>query len=270
MPVRIQSVSRALRILDTLAEHPDGLGVVNIAKELGLNVSTTHHLVNTLCDCNYVAQVNRGAYRLGHAVSRLYGAYMLTQQPEARLLEILNQLVNSTQETGYLAGWQDDDVVVQAIVEGSQQLRVGGLRTGFRGYTHARAAGKALLAFLDGAQLDAYLAAHPLERLTAHTIGTHKALKAQLQEIVAQGFALDQEEFADGIGCVAAPIFSAEGKAVAAYSISAPAWRLTQNFKPFVAAVRQAAQEASAILGYPPADGRAGRGGQGTRHRHGS
>lgn len=257
MPVRIQSVSRALRILDTLTRHPEGLGVGDIAKQLELNVSTTHHLVNTLVDAEYVAQLDTGQYRLGHAVSRLYGAYALTQQPEARLLKLLNQLVQATQETGYLAGWQDEDVVVQAIVEGSQQLRVGGLQPGYHGFTHARAAGKALLAYLDPAALDAYLAAHPMERRTAHTLTTPAALKAELRQIVKQGFALDQEEFADGIGCAAAPIFSADGQARAAFSISAPAWRLTQNFEPFVAAVRQAAQEASAILGYRPAAGAA-------------
>ncbi len=261
MPVRIQSVTRALRIMDTLTQHPEGLGVVDIAKKLDLNASTTHHLVNTLVDSDYVTQLESGLYRLGHAVPRLYGAYMATQQPEARLLEILNRLVASTHETGYLAGWQDDDVAIQAIVEGSQQLRVGGLRVGFRGHTHARAAGKALLAYLDGARLDAYLGTHPLERLTANTVGSQDALKTQLRLIVKQGYAVDQEEFADGIACVAAPIFGADGQALAAYSISAPAWRLTQNFKSLVTVVKQASREASAILGFRAADGSAARAG---------
>ena len=252
MPVRIQSVSRALRILDTLTQHTEGLGVVDIARELTLNVSTTHHLVNTLVDADYVTQLENGQYRLGNAVSRLYGSYQQIHQPEARLKTLLNQLVSTIHETGYLAGWQDDDVVIQAIAEGSQQLRVGGLQVGFHGHTHARAAGKALLAYLGPKQLDAYLAAHPMDRLTAHTLTSPAALKTHLRQVVKQGYALDEEEFTDGIGCVAAPIFSADGKAVAAYSISAPAWRLAQNFKPFVAAVQQAAQEASAILGHRP------------------
>ena len=96
MPVRIQSVSRALHILDTLTQYPEGLGVVDIAN---------------------------GLYRLGHAVARLYGSYRQVQQPEARLETVLNQLVSKIQETGYLAGWQGDEVVIQAIAEGSQQLR---------------------------------------------------------------------------------------------------------------------------------------------------
>jgi len=257
MPVRIQSVARALRILDTLTQHPQGLGVVDIAKHLALNVSTTHHLVNTLVEAEYVTQLESGQYQLGQAVSRLSAAYALIQQPEARLLKLLNQLVHTTQETGYLAGWQDGEVVVQAMVEGSQQLRVGGLQPGYRGYTHARAAGKALLAHLAPEQLDTYLATHPMERRTAHTLTSPTALKTELREIARQSYALDQEEFADGVGCVAAPIFSGEGQAVAAYSISAPAWRLTQNFKPFVAAVVQAAKEASVALGYRPSAARA-------------
>jgi DNA-binding IclR family transcriptional regulator len=259
MAVQIQSVARAMRILDTLTQHPEGLGVGDVARHLGLNASTTHHLLHTLIDSDYVLQLDSGLYRLGHAVPRLYEAYRVTQQPEARLLEILNRLVGETQETGYLAGWQDGDVSIQAIVEGSQQLRVGGLRVGYRGYTHTRGAGKALLAYLDPPQLEAYLAAHPMQRRTAHTVASKDALKAQLRQVVKQGFALDEEEFADGVGCVAAPIFSSGGQPRAAYSISAPVWRLMQNFKPYVAAVRQAAQDASSVLGYRPGEGGKGR-----------
>ena len=261
MPVRIQSVSRALRILDKLTQYPEGLGVVDIAKALALNTSTTHHLVSTLVEADYVAQLDNGLYRLGHAVARLYGSYKQVQQPEARLETVLNQLVSKIQETGYLAGWRGDEVVIQAIAEGSQQLRVGGLQVGFQGHTHARAAGKALLAYLSPKQLDAYLATHPMVRLTAHTLTSPAALKAQLRQVIKLGYALDEEEFTDGIGCVAAPIFAADGQAVAAYSISAPAWRLAQNFKPLVAAVREAASEASAILGH--ARGESGNGSHG-------
>jgi DNA-binding IclR family transcriptional regulator len=257
MPVEIQSVTRALRILDTLAQFPTGLGVVEIARQVGLNVSTTHHLVNTLCASHYVGRVEGGGYRLGHAVPRLYGAYLLTQQPEARLLDVLNRLVGATRETGYLVVWQDEDVVIQAIAEGSHQLRVGSLGVGYRGHAHARAAAKALLAYLSPARLDTYLDAHPLDRLTVHTICDKDALKTHLRQIARQGYSTDREEFSVGIGCVAAPIFSASGQAVAALSMSAPEWRLSQNFKGYVGAVTRSAQEASAILGYQPTNGRA-------------
>lgn len=252
MAVLVQSVTRALRILDVLAQHPAGLGVAEIAKLTGLNVSTAHHLLHTLYTENYVGRSDNGGYCLGYAVSRLYSAFVVTQQPDGRLVEVLNELVSVTQETSYLAAWHNEDVVIQAIVEGSQQLRVGGLRVGYRGHTHARAAGKALLAYLDDERLNAFLNTYPLDRLTPNTICERDALLAELKRIARQGYALDQEEFTPGVACVAAPIFSAGGKAVAALSLSAPAWRLTQNMESLAEAVTQAAHKASAILGYRP------------------
>jgi DNA-binding IclR family transcriptional regulator len=252
MPVVVQSVTRALRILDVLAQHPQGLGVAEIAKQADLNVSTAHHLLNTLFVENYVGRLPNGGYCLGYAVSRLYSAFVLTQQPDGRLLKVLHELVSATQETSYLAGWRDGDVAIQSIMEGTQQLRVGGLRVGYRGHTHARAAGKALLAYLDEARLNQFLAQHPLSRLTPNTICEPDALRAELKQIAAQGYSLDREEFTEGVCCVAAPIFSADGQPQVALSLSAPAWRLKQNMETLVAAVKQAAAEASGILGHRP------------------
>jgi DNA-binding IclR family transcriptional regulator len=250
MPVVVQSVTRALRLLDLLAEQPQGLGVAELARQAGLNVSTTHHLLHTLVVRGYVGRRANGGYCLGHAVSRLYGGYALHQPPDARLLQGLHDLVAATQETSYLVAWQDEDVVIQAIVEGSQALRVGGLRVGYYGHTHARAAGKVLLAHRDEAFLSQFLARGPLERLTAHTQCDPRALRAELKQIAAQGYALDREEFTEGVGCVAAPILAAGGQAVAAVSLSAPASRLQQNLAALTAAVTRAAREASAGLGH--------------------
>jgi IclR family acetate operon transcriptional repressor len=250
MAVIVQSVSRALRLLDILADHPHGLGLAEIARRSGLNVSTTHHLLHTLFVDHYVARLANGAYCLGHAVSRLYSAYAVAQQPDGRLLKVLSDLVTATQETSYLVGWQEENVVIQAIVEGSQQLRIGGLRVGYYGHTHARAAGKALLAYRDDEHIRRFLEKATLDRLTPHTLCDPQALRAELQQIAAQGFALDREEFTEGVGCVAAPIFAADGQAVAALSLSAPAWRLQQHMATLAAAVKQSAREASAILGH--------------------
>src|SRR5205085_12398812 len=137
----------------------------------------TDPVVTPVCAGNCAGRVDGGAYRLGHAGPRLYGAYLVTQQPDARLIGLLNRLVSATLETGYLVVWQDDDVVIQAIAEGSYQLRVGSLGIGYRGHAHARAAAKALLAHLEPARLEAYLDSHPLDRLTIHTICDKAALK---------------------------------------------------------------------------------------------
>ena len=250
MPALIQSVTRALTILDTLAQHPNGLSVREIAEKVELNVSTTHHLVSTLEAQNYIFRLANSTYGLGPAVPRLYNAYLHTHRVDERLQAALNALVKRTRETTYLVTWQNGDILIQAIVEGSQPLRVGGLQVGFSGYSHARAGGKALLAYLSEQELDDYLAVHPMKRLTPNTLHTREGLKTHLKAVVKQGYALDKEEFTEGVGCVAAPIFSADGKAVAALSVSAPAGRLNENQADLIEAVTQASREASALLGF--------------------
>ncbi len=251
MAFLIQSVTRALNILKVLTDRPDGLTVKAIAAEVGLNVGTTHHLVNTLEAENYVVRLPNGTYGLGLAIPNLYRSFLQSFKPDARLLEALKALAKTTRETTYISTWQNGDVVIQDIVEGSQALRVGGLHVGFVGNAHARASGKVMLAYLDEEHLDNYLSAHPMTALTPNTLHTAKKLKTHLQSIVQQGYAFDHEEFAEGVCCIAAPIFRAKGEPpMAALSISVPAWRLTQNEKELVCAVVDAARAASAAIGY--------------------
>lgn len=252
MAVLIQSVTRALNILEVLTKHPDGLSVKDIAAQVGLNVSTTHHLVNTLEAENYVARLPNGTYGLGLAIPDLYRAFLQSFKPDARLLEAFKALAKTTRETTYISAWQNGNVVIQDIVEGSQALRVGGLHVGFVGHAHARASGKLMLAYLDEEHLDNYLSAHPMTALTPNTLHTAPKLKAHLKSVVEQGYAVDHEEFAEGVCCVAAPIFRTKGEPpMAALSISVPAWRFTQNEKDLISAVVNAARAASAAIGYP-------------------
>jgi IclR family acetate operon transcriptional repressor len=252
MPVIIQSVTRALQIVEIIAKHPQGLSVREIANKVNLNVSTAHHLVNTLEAKNYVAALPDGIYALGAAVPTLYSAFLAGFQPDVRLLEVLNNLARTTRETSYINTWQNDDVVIQAIVESPQALRIGGLYVGYRGFNHARAGGKALLAYLSDEHLNRYLASHPLTPVSPNTIQTEAEFKAHLQGVVQQGYAIDQEEFAEGVCCIAAPILLTDGKAVAAVSVSAPTQRFTENEQHLISAVTQAAREAATVLNFRP------------------
>lgn len=252
MGVIIQSVARALRILNVLAAHPDGLTNREIAGEIGLNASTTHHLVNTLVAEGYVHHLDNGKYCLGHAIPRLHSAYLKNISLHTILNDALNKLAEVTRETAYLCVWRDGHAVIQAIVEGSQAVRVGGLYVGFTGYTHLRASGKALLAYLGEQELDAYLATADFTPLTVRSVSDPEKLKEQLREIVRRGYAIDRGEFADDVNCVAAPVFSAEGEVVAVLSVSVPAQRFAQREEQLVSAVVQAVSDASRMLGYKP------------------
>jgi len=250
MGIVVQSVVRALQILNILATYSDGLTNREIAEKAGLNVSTTHHLVNTLTAEGYVHRLDSGKYGLGHAIAHLHGAYLSNISPHTHLHDALNKLAEVTRETAYLCVWHNGHALLEAIVEGSQAVRVGGLYVGFIGNTHLRASGKALLAYLDEQELDAYLTTADFTPLTAKSVCDPEELIEQLQEVVKRGYAVDRGEFTDDVNCVAAPVFSAEGKVVATLSISAPEQRFVRKEDQLVSAVVQAASNASRMLGY--------------------
>jgi DNA-binding IclR family transcriptional regulator len=248
--VTIQSVVRALHILNTLAAYSDGLTNREIAEKVGLNVSTTHHLVNTLVAEGYVHHLDSSKYCLGHAVAPLYNAYLSNVSLHTHLYDALNKLAEVTKETAYLCVWHNGHALIQAIVEGTQAVRVGGLYVGFMGNTHLRASGKALLAYLDEEELETYLASADFAPLTARSVCDPEELRGQLKEIAKRGYAIDRSEFAEGVDCAAAPVFSGEGKVVAVLTISSPEQRFLQNEDRLVSAVVQAASDASRMLGY--------------------
>jgi IclR family acetate operon transcriptional repressor len=250
MSVIIQSVTRALHILNILAAYSDGLTNREIAEKVGLNASTTHHLVNTLAAEGYVRRLDGGKCYLGHAVAPLYSAYVSHISLHTHLNNALNKLAEVTKETAYLCVWHNGHALIQAMVEGSQAVRVGGLYVGFMGNTHLRASGKALLAYLDEQELNAYLTTADFTPLTAKSVCDPQKLREQLQDVVKRGYVIDRGEFADDVNCLAAPVFSAEGEVVAALAISAPAQRFVRKEDQLISTVVQAASNASRMLGY--------------------
>lgn len=249
MTIIIQSVTRAIRILDALSEHPGGLSNKEIADKVGLNKTTAHHLVGTLEAEDYVYRLNNGKFSLGPAIPRLHGAYMSTNNPQMQLQNAVETLAELTKETAYMCTWNNGGAVIQAIIEGSQAVRVGGLYAGFMGNTHLRASGKVLLAYLDQSVIDEYLATADFNPLTPHSVRSVQGLKKQLGQVVEHGYAIDREEFAEGVNCVSAPVFSAEGKVVASLTISAPTTRFVKSEDFLISTVTQTAANTSKMLG---------------------
>ena len=248
----IQSVARGLKILDTLSRHPEGLTNREIAELVGLNVSTTHHLVNTLEEGGYVLRLENGRLFIGSAAGRLYSAYLRGPSLHKCLNDAVSELAEATEETAYACVWKDQAAVIDAIVEGSKAVRVGGLYVGFMGDTHLRASGKVLLAYRSNEEVESYIQSADFTPRTERSIRDGEALRAQLIEIAEQGYAIDDREYDDDVNCVSAPVFSAEGKAIAALTVSTPAQRFRQSRRHLVDAVLRVAERTSRILGYEP------------------
>lgn len=241
---RIRSVSRAARILVALAAQ-EGRTVSELAAALDLTLPTCHHLVSTLAVEGLVTKDSRRRYRLGPKIGLLSEAFSKQFTPAEHLVAGLHRLAEETGETAYLSGWRGDEIVVLGSVEGGHAVRVAGLHVGFAGSAHARSSGKLLLALASEGRTDAYLRAHPLARLTRHTIVHDDTLRAELAQIRRQGYALDNEEFREGVACVSAPVVE-EAVALAAFTVSAPVERFRSSPERLRNAVLGAARSASA------------------------
>jgi IclR family transcriptional regulator, acetate operon repressor len=223
---RIRSVARASQLLLWVASRPHGATAKEIASDQGLALPTTYHLLNTLVDEGLLAKDAQRRYILGSSTAILAEAYLRGKSVPESLLAGLRELARMTEETAYLADWGDHDIRVLASVEGSHLVRVAEVGSGPYYHGHARANGKVLLAYATPEMRQVYLRSHPLVRLTNNTICDPEQLEQELKRIRQRGHAYDQEEFAVGVSCVAAPLLQ-NGHLIAALGLSVP----TDRFK---------------------------------------
>jgi IclR family acetate operon transcriptional repressor len=225
---RIQSVARASQVLLWVAAQPDGATAKAVASAHGLALPTTYHLLNTLVDEGMLAKDLHRRYILGPSAAIIAQAHLRSRAVPEVLLRALREIVRRTQETAYLADWGEYDIRVLASVEGRQMLRVAEVGSGTYEHGHARANGKVLLAFAPPEVREAYLRRHPLVPVTGRTICTPREFERELEQIRERGYAYDQEEFAVGVSCVAAPL-RVSRHVIAALGLSVPTERFMQN-----------------------------------------
>jgi DNA-binding IclR family transcriptional regulator len=215
----VQSVRRALSLLEQVAVSEEPLTAKTLADAQGLSLPTAYHLLNTLVETGYLAKVRR-SYILTTKLGELSAAFERYRQPAPALQAAMRRLAEVTGETAYVSTWSHGDVEIAAVAEGTQAVRVAGIMVGLRGSAHARASGKALLAFGPASRLETYLESE-LERVTGRTICDEGRLRAALEATREQGFAIDVEEFTVGVCCIAAPVIE-KRYATDALTISMP------------------------------------------------
>lgn len=241
---RIQSASRAIRILLAIAASDDGMHAKDVAKEFELSLPTAYHLLNTLSGEGVLFKDERRRYLIGTRASVIADAFNKSNAVPERYLKALNFLAEATGETAYLSARRRGEIVVLATIEGSQAVRVTGLTTGYGENIHARASGKLLLAFLPEEEREAVIKGLVLKRLTEATITTRPALREELELIRAEGLAFDRQEFHAGVECVSAPIREG-GSVVASFTVSTPAARFVEQSEMIIDRLLHAAQMAN-------------------------
>lgn len=247
----INSIIRAIDILELYDHHERELGISEIARRLDLYKSTVHRIVATL-EKKDILEQNRdtGKYRLGLKLYKIG----ITARDGNELIAIstpyLKELTGSTGETSNLVVMDGSMSMYLAQEESSRMVRMF-TRVGARVLPHCNGAGKVLLAQMAQDELEAVIAENGLKEYTKNTIKTMDGLSRELKEIKAKGFAIDNQEREEGVKCIAAGIKDRTGRMVAAVSISGPVDRFGDNrMEELIEKVKKCAASISRELGY--------------------
>lgn len=249
----IQSLDRALNLIDLLAASKAELPLNELAARAGLNVSTCHHLLATLLRRGYVGQKPRTrGYFLGARITELSNARL----KQFNLIDIamteLERLNEVTRESVHLAVMQGHALVTLAKLNSRLPVGVGSDETGKSNAAHATATGKAILAWLPEIEIARVLADTGLPRFTENTIGTLPELIEELRLVRRRGYALDNEEFQPGVICVGGAIRDHAGAVIGSVSCSMPKMRAKgKALEEAKSAVKHCAATISERLGGP-------------------
>ncbi len=248
----IQSLDRALMILKVVADA-GGLTLTELASRTDQSAPTVYRVLTTLQSHGFVEIEEPGQlWHVGGGAFRVGSQFLRRTKVVERARQAMDRLMRATGETANLGVEMRDQVLFLSQVETHETIRAF-FPPGTLGPMHTSGIGKALLAWYPEARVR-QIAAAGLPRFTAHSICDVAALLDDLAATRARGYALDDEERAEGMRCVAAPIFNAHGEPVAGLSVSGPAFRLTAEKAAGIGAlVRAAADEVTEATG-----GRAG------------
>ncbi|BBU57250.1 MULTISPECIES: IclR family transcriptional regulator [Mameliella] len=226
---RVQSVARAAKILFCVAESEAGMSAAEIREATGLPTQATYHLLQTLQAISLLRRGSDNSYVLGLRVGDLIDGFRNHFSCPDELRGIVKRVADKTGETSYASGWYDGDLVSLSVETGTNPIHASTGQKHLGGFTHARASGKLLLALSDKAAQDAFFRSSDLKPLTENTLTTQEQLLADFDEIRQVGYALDREEYALGLTCLAVPIRLAGD--TYALCVSGPTARMKRDFK---------------------------------------
>jgi IclR family transcriptional regulator, acetate operon repressor len=256
---RVQSVERAFALLEALAEAgPEGMTLSSLARSLGVSKSTAYAILQTLLAGGFVADAGAGMsrrYRLGMALARLGDVVVSQIALRDVAMPVIRDLTAETGLTSRLAVLDEAYAIVIARVDAPQSTVRFTASLGKREHLHCSAVGKSMLAALPAATVREIVAAAGLPGKTPHTITDEPALQAELAIVGRRGYAIDDEEDAEGVFCVGSAVFDHSGHCVGAVSVTGlkldlPAWRVEQ----IGGSVRGHATRISQLLGSPDRD----------------
>jgi len=234
---QVQSLVRALSIINHLAAADEGLTLSDLGQQAGLSPSTTHRLLTTLEQERYVHfDAERRLWSVGVQAFVAGNAFLKTRSLVGAARPQMRALMEESGETVNLAVEDQGEAIYLAQVECRQMMRAFA-RPGARVPLHCSSVGKALLSAMPDAELSRVLHKTGLPRVTLKTKIAVAALRSDLQAARGRGYAIDDEEHAVGLRCIAASVFDEAGEAIAAISLSGPMARIADERIPVLGAL---------------------------------
>ena len=246
----VQSVDRALQIIETLAEDDEGYRLSDLAVRTGLSTSTAHRLLATLEKRRFV-QFDRieSKWHIGAQSFSVGATFARRRNFVAQAMPYLRKLRDLTRETANLAVVDDESIIVLTRME-SREIMRSLTKVGGRVAMVASGVGKAVLATYSDEDVNAIIRRQGMPRLTEKSIVRPGELFRELETIRRQGFAVDDEEARIGLRCVAAVFYSDCSEPLAAISVSGMTSRVTSDRVPALGSiVREVAAELTLALG---------------------
>lgn len=247
-----QTVIRAFQVLDEFTTGEKELGVRELSRRMGLPKSTIHRLLSSLQAVGALEKnPETDKYYLGLKLFELGSVVAAHRGFQDRARQHLEALVAATGETAHLAVLDSDGyALVVDKVASTRTVMVGGA-IGVRRPIYCSAIGKSLTAYLSDDELHALIEQRPLVARTSQTITDVEHLKRELAQVRKQGYSVDNEEYEEGLRCLAAPVFDERGRVMAVIGISGPLQRLNLETLPKLAQlVKDEAHKMSRALGH--------------------
>ncbi|MEZ5748988.1 MAG: IclR family transcriptional regulator [Caenibius sp.] len=234
---RVQSVARATAILAAIGNESTGMLPRDVSAAVGLSRPATYHLLHTLAQVGLVSRTPDGRYVLGLRIGTLAEAFRRQMAEGPQLSALLRDIARQSGEALSVTKWMNGEAVVIDVVQGGHPIQAIQVPHGFCQDGFSRAGGKLLLANAPEQQRNIYFATHELKKRTPHTTTSVKELERQFVQIRKDGFAIDRNEFVDGVSCLAIPV--PQGVSPYAVTISAPSDRFEGEWQNYLAMLRE-------------------------------
>ncbi len=247
----VKSVVKAFLLMEELDKSGE-MSIGDLSERLQMDKATVHRLVNTIKDAGYINQ-NPDNKKYANSLKLLAMGNRAMEKTGVRHIArpFMEELSEKTGETINLGMRVGNKIIYVDKMESSSTIKVG-LGIGVSVPSYCSGLGKAILAFTPADELEELLDSIVFEKFTEHSITNREHFQRELERIRKDGYAVDDEEYVDGLMCFAAPIFDFHGNPIASVSVSCPKYRYDadRHFQLYTGLTLEAAGHISEMMGY--------------------